>query len=58
MLPVNSLFLGVMSNMWTAALVGVVIVVIGIMSGLLAEKYIIDPVIKKVAKCFSKEMSA
>jgi len=52
------LFPDVMLSLWTAALVGFVIGAIGIMSGLLAEKYIIDPVITKVAKCFSKEVSA
>lgn len=54
----NSLFPGVMLSLWTAALVGVVIGAIGTVSSLFVGEYIIDPVITKVAECFSKEVSA
>jgi len=49
----NSLFPGVMSSMWTAALVGTVIGAIDMISTLLISEYIIEPTVEKVAKCFS-----
>jgi hypothetical protein len=53
----SSLFPGVMSGTWTAILAGAIIGAIGIMSALAAEKYIIAPVIERMAQ-FSKEVSA
>jgi len=46
---------GIMLNVWTATLAGAVIGMIGVMSASFAERYIVGPVIEKIAECFSKE---